>query len=232
MASDPKQPNSSASTPEPAPRPLVSLAPAAIPPVTAVATSKPPVAPPAAAPAQTTAAPAATAAAKATTTSTKPAPRQFELPSAVYSPALLESVVYDIQFYLDWIRQNKIRSKVGAKAKAAPSHSAETELVIESWLVGQPATIESLGELLDHLRGLNLPEAHLVLAALPNRAQRETLVNWFRANCSSQLLLSFVADRNIGGGVVVRTPNRVFDCTWKQQLVEGRSKLAEILKRV
>ena len=71
-----------------------------------------------------------------------------------------------------------------------------------------------------------------MLAALPNRAQRESLVTWFRANVSPHLLLSFVADRNLGGGVVVRTPNRVFDFTWKQQLVAGRSKLAEIIKNV
>ena len=38
--------------------------------------------------------------------------------------------------------------------------------------------------------------------------------------------------RNLGGGVVIRTPNRVFDYTWKQQLVAARGKLAEILKRV
>ena len=50
----------------------------------------------------------------------------FELPPAVYSPALVESVIYDVQFYLDWVRQNNIRKKVGAAAKAEPTHSAET----------------------------------------------------------------------------------------------------------
>jgi ATP synthase delta (OSCP) subunit len=159
-------------------------------------------------------------------------PAQFELPAAVYSPALLESVMYDIQFYLDWIRQNQIRKTVGAKTKEEPTHSAETVLVIEAWLGGKPATLESLEGLLVHLRGLKLPEVHIMLAALPNRVQRETLVAWFRANVSPKLLLSFVADRNLGGGLVVRTPNRVFDYSWKQQLVSGRSKLAEILKHV
>ena len=156
----------------------------------------------------------------------------FELPPAVYSPALVESVIYDIQFYLDWVRQNKIRKTVGAASKEEPSHSAETVLVIEAWLAGKPATLESLESLLDHLKSLELAEVHLMLAALPNRAQRENLVTWFRTNVSPHLLLSFVADRNLGGGVVVRTPNRVFDFTWKQQLIAGRIKLAEILRNV
>lgn len=159
-------------------------------------------------------------------------PKPFELPPAVYSPALLESVIYDIQYYLDWVRQNQIRKKVGAAIKEEPTHSAETVLVIEAWLGGKPATLESLEELKEHLKKLKLPQVHVMLAALPNKLQREALVGWFRANVEPSLLLSFVADRNLGGGIVVRTPNRVFDLSWKQQLVEGRSKLAEILKRV
>jgi hypothetical protein len=161
----------------------------------------------------------------------QPSP-EFQLPGAVYSPQLLESVIYDIQYYLDWYRQNQIRSKVGAKPKDEPNHSDETVVVIETWLGGKPATLESIEDLLAHLKNLKLPQVHIMLAALPNRSQRESLVGWFRANVGPGLLLSFVADRNLGGGLVVRTPNRVFDYTWKQQLVAARSKLAEILKRV
>jgi len=156
----------------------------------------------------------------------------FELPPAVYSPQLVESVIYDVQYYLDWVRQNQIRAKVGAKPKAEPNHSDETVLVIEAWLAGKPPTLESIEALLEHLRQLKLPEVHITLAALPNRAQRETLVSWFRNNASPQLLVSFVADRNLGGGIVVRTPNHVYDYTWKQELVAGRDKLAGIIKRV
>ncbi|HEX3081953.1 MAG TPA: hypothetical protein VHQ86_01745 [Candidatus Saccharimonadia bacterium] len=157
----------------------------------------------------------------------------FKLPAAVYSPQLLESVIYDVQTYLDWYHQTQIQKKVHApKESAEPTHSAETVVVIEAWLGGKPATVESLEALLEYLRSLKLPQVHVMLAALPNRAQRETLVNWFRTNVGPDLLLAFVADRNLGGGVVIRTPNRVFDYTWKQQLVAGRDKFAEILKRV
>lgn len=156
----------------------------------------------------------------------------FELPGAVYSPQLLEAVTFDIEHYLDWYRETKIQKKVGAKATDEPTHSAETVLVIEAWLAGKSPTVESLEALVKYLRELKLPEVHVMLAALPNRAQREVLVDWFRANTTPHLLLSFVADRNLGGGVVVRTPNRVFDFTWKQELVAARDKFAGILKRV
>ncbi len=157
----------------------------------------------------------------------------YELPSAVYSPQLLEAVVHDIEAYLEWYRETTVKKKVGAKtAVAEPSHSAETEMVISEWLGGKAATIESIEQLVAALKSLQLPEVHVMLAALPNRAQREIIIDWLRNNTTPHLLVSFVADRNLGGGLVLRTPNRVFDFTWKQQLLNSRDKLAGIVRRV
>jgi hypothetical protein len=161
-----------------------------------------------------------------------PKSKGFVLPAAVYSPQLLESVIYDLQVYVDWIRQNEIRAKVGTKPKDEPNHSDETVLVIEAWQNGKAPTIDSIHALLDHLKRTELPQVHITLAALPNHAQRQSLVAWFRNNTVPELLVSFVADRNLGGGVVVRTPNHVFNYSWRQELVAGRDKLAEIVRRV
>jgi hypothetical protein len=206
-------PTTSAASPAPATKPAIPTPKPATQPAPAVVASSPPPAP-------------------------KPAPVEapakapFELPAAVYSPQLLESVTYDIEHYLEWYRQAAVQKKVGAKPDPEPTHSAETVLVIEAWLAGKTPTLESLEALVEELRSLNLPEVHVMLAALPNRHQRETLVSWFRANISPHLLLSFVADRNLGGGLVVRTPNHVYDFTWKQQLLSGRDKLAGIIRHV
>ena len=158
----------------------------------------------------------------------------FELPGSVYSPQLMESVIYEIEQYLEWYRETKIKQTVGAKSPVAaqPTHSTETQLTIEAWLAGKPATVETLEALIDHLKKLKMPEVHIMLAALPNRAQREAFVDWFRTNTTPHLLLSFTADRNLGGGAVIRTPNRTFDFTWKQELLNSRDKLAGIVKSV
>lgn len=158
----------------------------------------------------------------------------YELPPEVYSPHLLESVIYDLETYTDWYRQTRVQQKVGATgvAKAEPDHSAETELVIRRHFGDQNPTLETLEGLLAELRALNLPQIHIKLAALPNHEQRRQLVTWFRTNISRHALLTFVADRNLGGGIVVRTPNHVYDFTWKQQLMGGSAKLAGIIHRV
>jgi hypothetical protein len=159
-------------------------------------------------------------------------PVVFSLPTSVYSPELLDSVSYEIEQYLSWYRENRIHQTVGAAQLAEPDHSAETAQVIETWIHGEPLTVTSLEALLGHLKGLRLPTAHVTLAALPNHAQRLQLVDWFRATAGPNVLISFVGDRNLGGGILVRTPNRVFDFSWKQKLIEGRSKLAEVVHRV
>ncbi len=156
----------------------------------------------------------------------------FELPTAIYSQELLESVTYEIEQYLAWYRQARIQHKVGTKPAPEPTYSAETSLAIKAWFTSQKPTIEALEELVAHLRGLKLPVVHVTLAALPNHEQRAQLVDWFRRTAGHPVLVSFVADRNLGGGVMVRTPNRIFDYSWREQLVTGRSKLAEIINRV
>ena len=156
----------------------------------------------------------------------------FVLPSSVYSPELLDSVTYEIAQYITWYRENRIHARVGAAGLAEPDHSAETAQVIEAYAAGRPLTLTILDELEKFLRELKLPIAHVTLAALPNHAQRQQLVDWFRLTVGAPMLISFVGDRNLGGGILVRTPNRVFDYSWKQKLIEGRAKLAEVVARV
>ena len=156
----------------------------------------------------------------------------FELPGSIYSPELLESVTYELEQYLAWYREVRVQHQVGAKLEAEPTYSTETAAVIKAWFVGKQPTMTALEELITHLRQLELPVVHVTLAALPNHAQRARLVDWFRSVAARPVLISFVADRNLGGGVAVRTPNRMFDFSWRQQLIEGRGKLAEIINRV
>src|SRR5690348_3379913 len=120
---------------------------------------------------------------------------EFVLPAAIYSPQLLEAVGYEIKHYLDWYREAQVQKKVGAKPKPEPTHSAETMLVTQAWLSGKQPSLEAIEQLVEYLEKVKLPEIHVMLPALPNRTQRETLVNWFRNNIQPQLLVSFVADR-------------------------------------
>ena len=133
----------------------------------------------------------------------------FKLPPAIYSPELLQSVSYELQQYVTWFRDSQIKGKVGVTATEEPVLSAESALAVSAWFGdATKPTVNGLAELAATLRELKAPVVHLVLAALPNHSQRAQLVDWFRTNTSPDVLVAFVADRNLGGGLVVRTPNR------------------------
>lgn len=156
----------------------------------------------------------------------------FVLPPAIYSTELLEAVTYEAALYLDWAREALVHKKVGAAPVAEPNFSAETVAVVEAWLGDKPPTITLLEDLVEHLKSLKLPVVHITLAALPSRPQRAQLIDWFRATLGPSVLMSFVADRSLGGGVIIRTPNHVYDFSWRQQLLVGRRKVAEIIHHV
>lgn len=152
----------------------------------------------------------------------------FELPEAVYSPQLLEMVIYDIEQFNEWYRSTSVKKLVGVvSATNEPNHSPETLLVIAAWQKAKNSNQASLTELVDVLKKLQLPIVHVTLAALPNHTQRTLLVKWFQALSSPRPLLLFSADRTLGGGVIVRTPNHIFDWSFRQKLEDGKSKLSQ-----
>lgn len=152
----------------------------------------------------------------------------LELPEAVYSPQILEMVIYELDQYNKWYQQSTVKTKVGVKTELAePNHSPETTLVIKAWQETNSGA--SLVDLLDALRKLNLPVIHVTLATLPNHLQRAQLVRWFQQLSTPRPLILFSADRTLGGGVIVRTPNHIYDWSFRQKLEEARGNLGKVV---
>ena len=155
---------------------------------------------------------------------------EFELPEVVYSPQLLEMVIFELDQYNEWYREAKVKAKIGVKTDVQePNHSQETLLVIKAWQLAHGEKEESLIQLLEVLRVLKLPIIHVTLAALPNHLQRAQLVRWFQQLATPRPLLLFSADRTLGGGVIVRTPNHIYDWSFRQKLDEARANLGKVV---
>ena len=147
----------------------------------------------------------------------------FKLPDEIYSTQILEAVTYEIEQYLQWRRQVNVQKQVGTSAAShEPNRSQEAQTLIDTWAEGK-MTIEALEQLLSYVRGLKLPQVHVTLATIPNTSQRMALVQWFRQHVSDQALLSFIADRTILGGIIIRTPNHMIDCSWRTQLLQQQA---------
>lgn len=157
----------------------------------------------------------------------------FSLPSVIYTPQLLQAVDFEVERLREWTSDSSVKRKVGVEAAAEPSRSPETQLVLDAWFAdGKTATTTQLTELITQLRALKPVTVYITLAALPGERLKLQLVEWFRSSCRPDVLINFSADRTIGGGIIVRTPNRIFDYSFRKRLADGRLKLPEIIRHV
>ena len=76
------------------------------------------------------------------------------------------------------------------------------------------------------------PSVTLILAAIAPRSLKLELVRWFRLNVNEKLLVDFLVNPAIGGGVVVQTTNHIYDFSFRRALLDQTSRFSEILKGV
>ncbi len=156
----------------------------------------------------------------------------FKLPASVNTPQLLEAVRFEVERLRTWVSDSAVKHKVGAKATPEPSRSPETQAILDDWLGGKAPSVAQLTSLITELEAVKPVTVYLTLAALPGETMKLQLVDWFRTNCRPDVLLHFSGDRTIGGGIIIRTPNRIFDYSFRQRLVEGRKKIPELIRHV
>jgi hypothetical protein len=154
----------------------------------------------------------------------------LKLPTSIDTPQSLEAVRYDMEQLRAWLSDSVIKRKAGAKLNPEPSRTPQTEEALTSWLNGRPPTITKLSELIADLRELHPVIVHITLVTMPGTSMRQQIVMWLRTNCRADVLVGFSADRTIGGGIIIRTPNRIFDYSFRQRLSEGRVKIPEIIR--
>ena len=156
----------------------------------------------------------------------------FKLPDSIETPEQLHAAGYEVERYIEWLRDSGVRHRVGSKALAEPPLTAETLSVVKSWQGKRKITADSLAELLEYLRGAKPPVLHLVLPDFATPQLRTQLSKWARSNCHPDALITLVADSTIGGGVVIRTDNHVYDYSFRGRLLAARPKLTGIIAHV
>ena len=158
---------------------------------------------------------------------------EFKLPGDIQTPEQLQAAVYEVERYADWLRESSVHKEVGAtNLPGEPAMAPETLAVVKAWQKGKKVTAESLSKLAAWLRAYHPPVIHLVLADIAPPALRKRLSDWVRTNCHPAALLGLSADSTIGGGVVIRTTNRLYDESFRHRLVENRGALAKAVSSV
>jgi hypothetical protein len=157
----------------------------------------------------------------------------FNLPLELETVEQLQAAKYEIEQYANRLQVATIRQAVGqAPAQDTSSLMPAAQAIIVAWQGKKTVSAASLTELLATLKGLQPPVLHLTLTNIAPPTLRRALSQWVRANAHPQALLQLSVDSSIGGGVVIRTTNHLYDDSFRTQLLAHRDNLTKVIADV
>lgn len=144
------------------------------------------------------------------------------LPSNLYSLDQLTTIVWEIEEGLALLKK-------ASDSKPQFSEITERFFALNGIRKFDEVTGATLKEILETARR-NSRQIHISTGSVASTDWREKIVEWFRTEIDSQLFCSFSIDPAQGGGVVVRTPKRKYDLTYRQKILNNSGKLMELMK--
>jgi len=76
------------------------------------------------------------------------------------------------------------------------------------------------------------PVFDVVFAANPHDTLLSELSRWFRISVHPGSLLKVSVRRSIGGGIVLRSKNRIYDFSLRPKILAAKQKIPEVIKNV
>jgi hypothetical protein len=162
---------------------------------------------------------------------------KLRLEESVSSPQDLKAVILEIRDYARWFSHNSVKRRLNLKAKRMsdePVVSSAAAALLREWNTKTPLSQKSLDQLLATLKDFEdtAPQLTITLAAPPAGGLKKTLVAWCRENIAPNVLVNFQFNSTLLGGMVVRSGSRVFDWSFRRQILEARQNFPEVLRRV
>ena len=159
----------------------------------------------------------------------------MNLPSSVSSQQELSMLGLELHEFSKWYAHNAIKERVHAKSSTPPpSLSIAASDLIREASVGKLLSQSILDKLINDIEQLKktAPNATITLSAPVNKETKLSLVSACRTNIKPNLLVTFKFNSTLCGGMVIQYGSRVFDWSFRRQILENRTKFVEILKRV
>ena len=154
---------------------------------------------------------------------------KLELPPEITTPTELKTVRLELADYIGNQQHRAALTKVGTKPARSKPVSAELAAVLKAW--SAPADLDDLAGQLDQL----IAHASTITLSLPAQASiefRQRLIGWLRTEIKPNLLVNLTVNPEIGGGVIIRTTNHVYDLSFKSRLLASRKLIPELVHRV
>ena len=161
--------------------------------------------------------------------------QELVLPDMIASPQDLMQLILEVKLYANWYAHESIHQRVvEKKGEVAPAISPSTQKVISDWDSLSPVSTKGFSELIETLESYakNAEVMTITLAAPVTQTVKASLVGWCRKNVSAHIFVSFRFNSTILGGMVVRHGSRIFDWSFKRQIIAASENFVKVLRRV
>lgn len=159
----------------------------------------------------------------------------LHLPATIASPQDLSALLMEIQEYTRWFEHETVKRKMQVTQQTTPPVLApSTGEYLRDLSRQQPLSVARLDAVMSALEEYKTtaPRVTITLAVPITPPIRTQLIQWFRVNISPAVLVTFQFNSTLLGGMVVRCGSRVFDWSFRRQILHEQPKLTEALSRV
>lgn len=152
----------------------------------------------------------------------------LKLPALVARPADVGRLLRELEALDEKMLQSKLRT--GKAPESLPRTSSLMEQIAEINELDL-LHVTDRHELHSFLKAVHdkAPVFHMSFNADPSTAVIEKVITWFRTEVHPQILLNVGLQPNLGAGSVLRTTNKVFDLSLRQDFARKRDVLMQKL---
>lgn len=157
----------------------------------------------------------------------KPAAPRFKLPPSVTGPVEVGRLLRELEAVDEAVLQDSLRKNKTVKI-APTSQQLDATLELNKYDLAVKADRQRMLKYLQAIKQ-KAPVVHMSFAADPSAEFTERIVDWFRSEIHPFTLLTLGLQPNIGVGCTLRTINKFFDMSIRENLL---SKKEVLIKRI
>lgn len=160
----------------------------------------------------------------------EPAGNVLQLPVQVISPTDLSQLLRELETIDDFLRQAAIRTPGVGSPLPRSSKLLEELASINKFNFLQAADRQAAKQFLTILKA-HAPTVHISFASNPSASFITKLVTWLRSNIHPQLMVRVGLEPAIAAGCILRTTNRQFDFSLRQNFAQQQDVLLDLIDK-
>lgn len=159
------------------------------------------------------------------------APKPFVLPARLIGKPHVARIIRELEAVDTYMASQAIRNPQTAPIVPGISRVLRELVEANDILLDDQKQRQQLIRTLKSIKD-TAPVAHVTFAVEPDITVLTDLARWMRANTHEWSLLSVGVQPNIIGGCVIRTPDKIYDLSFKKFFAGKQADLQQVIKGI